>query len=236
VRPLLVTSTAVNKGYDGTITATVTLSDNRVAGDTLSRSYTIASFADKNVGSAKTVNVSGIAISGTDAANYSANTTTSTTADITVRTLVVTATGVNKGYDGTSTATVTLSDNRVPGDTLSRSYTSASFADKNVGTSKPVSVSGISVTGTDASNYTANTTASTTADITKATVTALVTANNKIYDATTASTIASRSLTGVIGSDDVSLSGGTATFASKTVGTAKTVTATGLSLSGADLA
>src|SRR5207245_5715378 len=78
--------------------------------------------------------------------------------------------------------------------------------------------------------------AGTTADITKATVPALITANNKIYDATTASTIASRSLSGVIGSDAVSLSGGTATFASKTVGTAKTVTATGLSLSGADLA
>src|SRR5207247_10114758 len=92
--------------------------------------------------------------------------------------------------------------------------------------------SGISVTGTDAANYTANTTASTTADITKATLTALITANNKIYDATTASTIATRSLSGVIGSDDVSLSGGTATFASKHVGTAKTVTATGLSLSG----
>src|SRR5207249_3810343 len=119
---------------------------------------------------------------------------------------------------------------------LSTSYSSASFADKNVGTSKPVSVTGISVTGTDAANYTANTTASATADITKATVTGSITANSKIYDATTASTISTRSLSGVIGLDDVSLTGGTATFASKTVGTAKTVTATGLSLSGTDLA
>ena len=49
---------------------------------------------------------------------------------------------------------------------LSTSYTSASFANKNVGTAKSISVSGISVTGTDAANYSANTTASATADIT----------------------------------------------------------------------
>jgi hypothetical protein len=89
----------------------VTLSDNRVAGDTLSRSYTSASFADKNVGTAKTVSVSGISISGADAANYAANTTASTTADITGKALVVSATGVNKVYDGSTNATVTLSDN-----------------------------------------------------------------------------------------------------------------------------
>src|SRR5439155_3387025 len=118
VRALLVTAAGVNKGYDGTSTATVTLSDNRVAGDTLSRSYTSASFADKNVGTAKTVSVSGIAISGTDAPNYTFNTTASTTADITARSLVVSATGVNKVYDGSTNATVTLSDNRVAGDVL----------------------------------------------------------------------------------------------------------------------
>jgi hypothetical protein len=71
-------------------------------------------------------------------------------------------------YNATTSATVTLSDNRVAGDNLSTSYTSASFANKNVGTAKTVSVSGISITGTDAPNYTANTTASTTADITTA--------------------------------------------------------------------
>src|SRR5438034_5843655 len=170
---MAVSATGVNRAYDGTTSATVTLSDNRVAGDSLSASYGSASFADKNVGAAKNVSVTGITVTGTDAANYTANTTASTTADITARTLVVSATGVNKVYDGATNATVTLSDNRVAGDSLNTSYTSASFADKNVGTSKPVSVSGISVTGTDASNYTANTTANATADITKATVTAL---------------------------------------------------------------
>ena len=50
--------------------------------------------------------------------------------------MTVTATGANKVYDGTTSATVTLSDNRVAGDTLTTSYTTASFANKNVGTAK----------------------------------------------------------------------------------------------------
>jgi hypothetical protein len=131
---------------------------------------------------------------------------------------VVSATGVNKVYDGTTAATVTLSDNRLAGDSLSTSYTSATFANAAVGTVKPVTVSGIAVTGLDAGNYTANTTASTTANITAVSLTALVSADNKVYDGTTAATIATRSLNGVVGSDNVSLSGGTASFASKTVG------------------
>src|SRR5262249_277382 len=175
---------------------------------------TSASFTNKNVGTAKTVTVNGISLSGADAANYSANSTASTTADITVRSLTVSAAGVNKVYDGTTAATVTLSDNRVAGASLSTSYTKASFADPYVGTTKSVSVSGIAVSGADAGNYSApNTTASATANITLATVTALVSANNKVYDGATAATISSRSLSGAVGSDDVSLSSRLATCA-----------------------
>jgi len=134
-------------------------------------SYTAASFADKNVGTGKTVSVSGILIAGTDAGNYTFNTTASTTANITAKTLTVSATGANKAYDGTTTATVTLSDNRVAGDVLTTAYTSATFVDKNIGTAKAVSVSGITLTGTDSGNYTFNTTASATANITARAIT-----------------------------------------------------------------
>src|SRR5213078_3886838 len=103
----------VNKVYDGTTAATVALSDNRVSGDVFTDSDTSAAFSDKNVGTGKTVTVSGISISGTDAGNYTFNTTAATTANITARALTITATGVNKVYDGTTTATVTLADNRV---------------------------------------------------------------------------------------------------------------------------
>jgi hypothetical protein len=63
-------------------------------------------------------------------------------------------------------------------------------------------------------------------------VTPHITASNKVYDGTTTATILTRTLTGVIGADAVSLTGGTATFADPNTGTGKTVTATGLGLSG----
>ena len=63
--------------------------------------------------------------------------------------LTVGATGVNRVYDGGANATVTLSDDRVTGDVLTTSYAGASFANKNVGTAKLVSVSGISLAGAE---------------------------------------------------------------------------------------
>ena len=56
------------------------------------------------------------------------------------------------------------------------------FADKNVGTNKPVSVTGISISGADAGNYTLlNTTASTTANIAQKDLTVTVDAQSKVY-------------------------------------------------------
>src|SRR5205807_1444939 len=101
------------------------------------------------VGTGKTISVTGDSISGTDAGNYTFNTTAIATADITARALTVSATGVNKIYDGTTGGTVSLSDDRVSGDIFTDSYTSASFNNKNVGTAKPVSVNGISISGAD---------------------------------------------------------------------------------------
>jgi YDG domain len=92
-------------------------------------------------------------------------TTATATYTITPLALTVSATGVNKTYDTTTAATVTLSDNRTAGDVFTDSYASAAFADPNVGLGKPVNVSGINIAGADVSNYTFNTTAVTTANI-----------------------------------------------------------------------
>ena len=108
-----------------------------------------------------------------------------TTADITARDLTVSASGVNKVYDGGTSATVSLSSDKLAGDAVTPSYTSASFANKNVGTAKAVSVGGISISGADAGNYNLkNTTATTTANITKAPLT--VTADNQSMTTTRA--------------------------------------------------
>lgn len=62
-----------------------------------------------------------------------------------------------------------------------------------------------------------------------------ITAANKEYDgSTTATPTGTAVINGKVGSDDVTVTAGTATFADKNVGTGKTVTFTGYSLSGAD--
>ena len=164
--------TAGNKVYDGDTTAALnTGSANLVGvigGDTVNLDDSAAAgvFADKNVGTGKTVTVSGLALTGADAGNYLLTQPTAT-ADITARDLTVTAAGVNRAYNGTTTATVTLSSDAILTDTLTLNYTSAAFADKNVGTNKSVAVDGITIGGADAGNYNLlNTTANTTADIT----------------------------------------------------------------------
>jgi len=231
-RALTVSATGTNKVYDGNTSAGVTLADNRIAGDVLTASNTAANFADKNAGIGKTVNVSGIALAGTDAGNYTVNTTAATTADITQRALTVSATGTNKVYDGNVTAGVTLTDNRVAGDVLTASNTSAAFIDKNAGTGKAVSVSGISVTGTDATNYTFNTTAATTADITQRALTVSATGTNKVYDgnATAGVTLGDNR----VGGDVLTTSNTAANFVDKNAGTGKTVNVTGISVTGTD--
>src|SRR5207244_13160874 len=113
--------------------------------DRSTNTHTPASFDNKNVGTGKPVHVTGISISGIDAGNYTYNTTADTTANITARTLHISAAGVNKVYDGTTAATVTLSDDRVNGDSFTDSYTTACFATKNVDTGKPDHVNGISI-------------------------------------------------------------------------------------------
>ena len=63
------------------------------------------------------------------------------------------------------------------------------------------------------------------------------TVSDKVYDGTTAATVTSRSLSGgVVGADDVALGAGTAEFGSATVGSGKTITLTGASLTGTNAA
>ena len=188
-RALTVTAAGVDKVYDGATAATVNLADNRVAGDVLTTSYAAADFNNKNVGAAKPVSVSGIGLVGTDAGNYTFNTTAAASADITARALTVTATGVDKVYDGTTSASVNLADNRVAGDVLTSSYTSADFNNKNVGAAKPVSIGGIGLVGTDSGNYTFNTTASASADITARALTVTAAGVDRVYDGTTSASV-----------------------------------------------
>ena len=97
-RVLGVSALGANKVYDGKVGDTVTLADNRVAGDILSLSYTAASFADPNAGNGKVVLVSGIGLGGADAANYSVAPALATSANIWAAPLTITAADATKLY------------------------------------------------------------------------------------------------------------------------------------------
>ena len=143
-----------------------------------------AAFADKNVGNGKTLSITGVTLGGTDAANYSLVTPMNPTANITARDLTLTYTGNNRVYDGTTDATVSVTDDRITDDVLSITQTAA-FADKDVGSGKTISLSGVSVTGTDAGNYNVLTPTNPTADITACSLTVTIDAANKVYDGNT---------------------------------------------------
>ena len=243
------TITANNKAYDGTTDAElvytgVTLT-GKVEGDNLTVSAT-GVFADKNVGTGKTVNISEWVLDGTDKDNYimaSSGQPTTTTADITAAEITVSGiTAENKAYDGNTTAILVYTNatlmGKVEGDNLTITATGL-FDNKNVGTDKDVTISGLTLGGSDASNYVLAATgqqATSTADITAKDITAsgTITASIKEYDGNTSATldISDVTLTGVVDGDDIAFTA-TGTFADKNVGTGKTVTI-GLALSGND--
>jgi len=88
---LNVSASGVNRAYDGTVVASVNYGDDRIAGDVLQVAGT-SLFADKDVGTGKTVDITNIHLTGTDAGNYNVvNSTASTSADITQKALIIRA-------------------------------------------------------------------------------------------------------------------------------------------------
>jgi len=232
-------ATVANKVYDGGTTATVSgVALTGVLGSDDVGTTATGVFADKNVGNSKGVAVSGVTLTGTDANNYTVNTTTTTgTADITPASLTISSTNIGtKVYDGGTTASVTgVSLAGILGSDDVSAVGSGTFDNKNVGATKNVSVYGVTISGNDANNYTlAATTASGIGSITPATLTVgTATVANKVYDGGTHATVSSVALTGVIGSDDVGTSA-TGAFADKNVANGKAVTVSAVTLTGGD--
>jgi hypothetical protein len=88
------------------------------------------------------------------------------TATITPAALSVTYTGINRVYDGSVSATVNGVASPLLSDVVTVSVASATFNNKNVGSAKTVSYSGVTLGGTDAANYTVTDSGITVADIT----------------------------------------------------------------------
>ncbi|WP_300760132.1 YDG domain-containing protein, partial [Janthinobacterium sp.] len=241
-----VTSVGVNnKTYDGLTMATLNGAgtfDGMLKGDSLTVTGS-GVFSDKNAGTGKTVTVSNITLGGADAGNYIlANNASSGTADIDKATInSVTSVGVNnKTYDGLTAATLNGAatfDGMLKGDSLTVTGSGA-FSDKNAGTGKTVTVSNITLGGTDAGNYIlANNASSGTADIGKATISSVsgITAGNRVYDGTDSASLntAGATFNGIFGNDQLTVSGN-GVFDDKNAGTAKNVSISGLTLGGTD--
>ncbi|MBR4619912.1 MAG: hypothetical protein IKO46_02905, partial [Salinivirgaceae bacterium] len=162
-RELAISSvSAAGKEYDGNTATTVTIAaSNIVSGDVVTFG-TAAAFADKNVGTNKTVNFT-YTKSGADAANYSfAQANGTATAAISARELSLSNFVVaDKVYDGTVAGSGSFSDDRVSGDVLEFSYT-VEFDDENANTDIDVYFRNIAISGgADKDNYTLLTTSGT---------------------------------------------------------------------------
>jgi gliding motility-associated-like protein len=224
---LTVSALGTNKVYDGNTTATVTLTDNRISGDVLTTAYTTATFADKNTGTAKTVSVSGISISGGASANYTVNTTAATTANITPATVTVTALTDNKVYTKTTASAIAPTvSTLITGDVIATTPTQV-YNNSNVGTGKTLTPSGLVITdGNSGNNYTINYVANTTAIITTKAITVTAQTNSRAYNATTSSSVAP--VVAALVTGDVITTAPTQTFNNANVGTGKILTAAGL--------
>lgn len=151
------TNNPTKKEYDGTTELAGVTYQVTINGQT----YTVdgkAAFADKNVGNGKLVTFTPAALDNTNYA-FADGLTMTFTADITAKALTVTGlTATDRAYDGTTNVTLTGGElaNVISGDDVSADMPkSGTVADPNASeTPKTVIFNEITLTGTDAGNYT----------------------------------------------------------------------------------
>ena len=239
-------TTATSRVYDGTTTATITSVGSlvgRVGSDVVTVSSTGAMFDTKDVAAGKTVTLDGITLGSTDAGNYTIATTATTTANITPKALTVTASNMNKTYDGLafSGGNNAVYLGFVVGENSSVLSGSLIYGGNSQG-AIDAGAYAITPSGLSSNNYSIEFRDGVlTVDPRQLTVTGLA-AQGKVYDGTANATITNWGSvsTGVTVdglTEHLVLNSGTASFASKNVAytagsvTGQTVTATGYSLS-----
>ncbi|MBS7787103.1 hypothetical protein KIH23_07315, partial [Flavobacterium sp. CYK-55] len=240
ITPLTLTvigASVSDKVYDGNNSATINGATLQgvISPDIVNVSGN-GTFDSVNVGNGISVGTQ-LTLNGADAANYSLTQPSGLSGNITPLALTISGlSGVSRVYDRTTAATLsgTATLNGVIGtDDVAISGTpSASFASKTVGTNKPITVTGYTLSGAQAGNYSLTQPAGLVADVTPFSLTIFSpAAASKQYDGTTAATI-SGTLIGTLGTDVVTLIG-TGVFASAEVGNNIAVTSTA-TLDGAD--
>jgi filamentous hemagglutinin family protein len=245
----------VEKTYDKNTTATLNSSNygalvGIINGDSVSliSMPTSGTYNNANAGTGKTVTVNGLSLTGAAAGNYTiASSASGVVGVIDKKVLTETLTGtITKTYNGTNAATLTSANYTtlsgiIAGDTVSLASkpttVGVTYADENAGTGKVVTVTGLTLTGSAAGNYTISIGSGAIGTITpKALTVSLTGTTTKTYDAGTNATLAQSnySLSGLVSGDSVSVSNTSATYNNANVGAGKTVSVSGLSLGGAD--
>ena len=188
---------------------------------------------------AVTVTGAQVGVTATNVAGTSA--TATLTFNIAPRPLMFTGlTGGSKVYDGNTTAPITgtatlVTTNIVAGDNVTLSGTPTGNFDKpSVAATKAITITGLTLTGPDASKYILTQPSVNGSVIRKPVTITGVTANDKVYNGLIGTTLSGTPvLNGVVGTDDVSISGTpTANFDNANAGTNKPVTVTRYSLAG----
>jgi filamentous hemagglutinin family protein len=161
--PLSITGmSADNKVYDAKLAATISGGTlvGKFAGDDLTFNGASARFDTKGVGNDKLVTLTSVNLTGDDRSNYGTPVVPlSFTANITPATLSFS--GVERQFNGNANVALALngvaSDEEHTADAVTLLSSSASYADKNVGTGKPITITAYSIDGADAGNYVVNT-------------------------------------------------------------------------------
>lgn len=225
---------ATSKVYDGTITANFIPVFNLIGvleGDSV-EAVPVAHYDNPFVGENKTVTLSWT-LTGRDAAGYVLDTTKEFISAITPRQLTVSGTTIDTtkvytGGDFCRVSSLGTVSGRIPGDTASMSA-GATYSDVNVGDSIPVAVV-FSLTGGQASNYTAPDTLWLFASITPKTLTVngYRIDSTKVYNGNTSAMILPAdtanpvNIIGKVGNDEVYVNP-QANYEDRNVGTHKAV-------------
>ena len=188
-----------------------------------------------NSGNITTVGVGSavITVTRTGDSDYGDSAPTQITITVNPKPLDITITPNDKTYGGGTSTDVKSIDcfGVINGDDVSVTGTSLAFSNEAAGDGKAVTASGCVLSGAKKDDYKIGTLNVNNASIHKRTVTPAATAGSKVYDGGIEASGAV-SLSNVVNGDEVTASG-SFTFSDKNVGTGKTVTAAGITLSGA---
>ena len=248
--------TAQTKTYDGNTAADASKFRATLAGvvkgeeNSVSATATGAAYNDKNVARANTVHYTGVALTGTGAANYTIAGTAQGAGRITPKQLNLALAGgarFDKTYDGKANVTQSLTKGGnytldgfvgTEGTGIELSSATGKYTDKNAGTDKNVRFDELSLTGDGAGNYAPDkTTLTGTGTITPRALTlGAVEAQTKTYDGTTAADTAKfrAGLNNAVAGDDITAAATGAAYNDKNVAGASRVDYTGVALTGAD--